>query len=528
MPNPPLQIPADYWNTFSVSKRDIEFLQNYLFETEVPLAETDLVTILVVERIRQERELLAKQQKSTGAAAYLPQENYSVGQKLSFPALNWHKGEVKSVRAGVNPQVGAFDVLEIAFEEGETRLFAAGLADHALNRPMEETPDPQVDPAQIAEQFGEELAKKMEMALLADESLVKVAGLWFPRALLVDIGVGHLNLAEAVLEMAGGQPLTVAALMEQIDLPGGVNAKLTEFSINYALQEDGRFDEVGPLGQVLWCLQRLEPDEVQNVPAALKYTPLDYERAALTPQMLALETQLDDELSENEQKPLKAEEVTLTLSYPHWRAGTLPVSPRMRNFFPTAYESARVRFLLVDARSGEKIPAWVVREQGYVFGLKAWFEKNKLIPGAQVTVRRSKTPGEVILDPRTHRPTRDYVRTALVGSDGGLVFALLKQELACDFNDRMVTMILDEEAIDKAVAQLARSRQPLEKIIENVMRELSKLTPQGHVHAEELYSAVNILRRVPPAPLLAALSSSPAFTHVGDLYFRLADSQLEE
>ncbi|GAB4502116.1 MAG: hypothetical protein Fur0035_16630 [Anaerolineales bacterium] len=528
MSNPPLQLPADYWKNFTVSKHDIEFLQNYLFETEIPLAETDLVTILVQERIRQEREALTKQQKNEGAAAYLPAETYQTGQKLTFPALNWHKGEVKSVRAGINPQLGAFDVLEIAFEDGDTRLFAAGLAEHALNHPAEEIPDPQVDPAQIAEQFGEELAKKMEMALLADESLVKVAGLWFPRALLVDIGVGHLNLAEAVLEMAGGQPLTVAALMEQIDLPGGVNAKLTEFSLNYALQEDGRFDEVGPLGQVLWCLQRLEPDEVQHVPAPLKYTPLDYDRAALTPEMLALEMRLDDELSENEQKALKAEEVTLTLSYPHWRAGTLPVSPRVRNFFPTAYESARVRFLLVDARSGEKIPAWVVREQGYVYGLKAWFEKNKLIPGAQVTVRRSKTPGEVILDARTHRPIRDYVRTVLVGSDGGLVFALIKQELACDFHDRMVTMVPDVEAIDKAVAQLARGHYSLEKILQNVMRELSKLTPQGHVHAEELYSAVNILRRVPPAPLLATLASSSAFIHVGDLYFRLADSQLEE
>jgi len=366
------------------------------------------------------------------------------------------------------------------------------------------------------------------MVLQADDTLVKVAGLWFPRALLVDIGQGHLNLAEAVLEMAAGAPLSVAALMEQVDLPGGVNAKLTEFSINYALQEDGRFDEVGPRGQVLWCLKRLEPEEVQNVPAPLKYTPIEYDRATLTPQMLALEAQLDDELSDNEQKPLKSDEVTLTLSYPHWRAGTLPVSARVRNFFPTAYESARVRFILVDARTGEKIPAWVVREQGYVYGLKAWFEKNKLIPGAQVIVRRSKTPGEVILDPRTHRSTRDYVRTVLTGSDGGVVFALLKQELACDFHARMVTVVPDVAGIDQAVAQLARGRRTLEQTIHNVLQELSKLTPQGHVHAEELYSAVNILRRVPPAPLLVALANSPDITHVGDLYFRLSASASEE
>jgi hypothetical protein len=52
---------------------------------------------------------------------------------------------------------------------------------------------------------------------------------------------------------------------------------------------------------------------------------------------------------------------------------------------------------------------------------------------------------------------------------------------------------------------------------------MSKLTPQGHVHAQELYSAVNIIRRVPPAPLLALLAGRPQFIHVGDLHFRLGE-----
>jgi hypothetical protein len=54
---------------------------------------------------------------------------------------------------------------------------------------------------------------------------------------------------------------------------------------------------------------------------------------------------------------------------------------------------------------------------------------------------------------------------------------------------------------------------------------MSKLTPQGHVHAQELYSAVNIVRRVPPGPLLALLGSQPEFTHIGDLYFRLSEME---
>jgi len=528
MLNASLSLPVDYWQTLVVTRDDIEFLQNHLFETEIPLPSPALAGLLIEERLRGEAERALRQRQGQGELIYLPESHYTPGQKLTFPALNWRKGQVQSLRPGINPDLGEFEVLEILFEDGASRFFAASLSDHALNHPPEELPDPQSDPKQIAAQFGEDLTAKLEMAMLDDDTLVKVAGLWFPRALLVDIGLGHLNLAEAVLEMSGGEPLSVAALMEQIDLPGGVNAKLTEFSLNYALEQDGRFDEVGPSGQVLWCLKRLEPEQVQNPPLLLKYTPIDYDRSLLTSQMLAFESQMDDELSDSEQKPLKAEEVTITLSYPHWRSGTLPVSARVRNFFPTAYESPRVRFTLVDARNGEKIPAWVVREQGYIYGLKAWFEKNKLLPGAQVTVRRSKTPGEVLLDSRSHRAIRDYVRTVLVGSDGGIVFALLKQELACDFNSRMVTFVPDVEAIDKAVVLLARRRDPLEKTIKDMLHELSKLTPQGHVHIEELYSAINILRRVPPAPILATLASSPDFVHVGDLHFRLNDTDPEE
>ncbi len=54
-----------------------------------------------------------------------------------------------------------------------------------------------------------------------------------------------------------------------------------------------------------------------------------------------------------------------------------------------------------------------------------------------------------------------------------------------------------------------------------VMRELSKSNPQGHVHAQELYAAVNLVRRTPPAPIFAALETNPKFVHVGDLHFRL-------
>jgi hypothetical protein len=82
--------------------------------------------------------------------------------------------------------------------------------------------------------------------------------------------------------------------------------------------------------------------------------------------------------------------------------------------------------------------------------------------------------------------------------------------------------------VDKSFAQSAKNNQPLEKLVRDMLRELAKLTPQGHVHGEELYSAVNILRRVPPGPLFALLAATSDFVHIGDLHFRLGEAAAEE
>jgi hypothetical protein len=59
-----------------------------------------------------------------------------------------------------------------------------------------------------------------------------------------------------------------------------------------------------------------------------------------------------------------------------------------------------------------------------------------------------------------------------------------------------------------------------------ILRELSKSNPQGHVHAQELYAGVNLLRRTPPAPIFELLAEDPVFKHVGDLHFRLDEEAL--
>jgi hypothetical protein len=525
MASVPFNLPPDYWQNLNLSKKDLEFINTYLFEKETPLNEAELVPVLIEERLRQEGEAQLKQQKSAGTV-YLPKEKYRSGEALVFPAMEWKKGKVSAVRPGVNPGLGEFDVLQVEFEDGSTRQFAAGLAEHKLNQPPEVDPnDPLLNPANVLKLHGPALEAKLTAALTEAPDLVRVAARWFPRALLVDVNVGHLNLAEAVLDEAAGSPLPTGKLLEQVDLSDAVNPKLLEFSMNYALQEDGRFDEVGPAGEVLWCLKRLEPQDVQQIPAPLRYIEIPYDRSLLTPQMLSLEAELDDELAEDGAPAAAAAEVTLSLSYPHWRAGTLPVSGRVRGLFPTAYESPRVRFIIIDGQTKEEIPAWVVRQHGYVSGLAGLYQKYGLMPGSLISVAKGKQPGQVVINPKVRRPTRDWVRTVLVGSDGGIVFAMLKQNLTSEFNERMVVAVPDPAGVDEACEQIARQRLPFEQLVADMMRELVKLNVQGHVHAQELYSAINIVRRCPPAPLLAFLTGSSAYKHVGDLHYRVAETE---
>jgi hypothetical protein len=519
-------LPTEYWSFIQITPQDVENLHNFLFERETPLTVRDLVVELVESRIKVERSTAENKQRA-GGRNFLPKEKYQVGESLVFPALSWKHGKVSSLRAGVNPAVPTFDVLTVDMEDGTTRMFAANYSDHVLNESLITAPESEeMNPASILREHGGAIEKKLEAAFTTDEGLVKIAGRWFPRALLIDINQGQLNLVEAVLDMSGGEPLTTEALMKDIELPAGINPKLAEFSLNYALQNDSRFDEVGSVGQVLWCLRRLEPDYVRDVPPPLRYSEVEYDRSVLTPAMKKLEEQLDDELTPPHETDSKQDvsSITIALIYPHLRAGTLPMSPRARKFFPTAYESPRVRFTLVDGKNKHRIPAWVVRDHGYVFGLREWYKSHQLIPGSLVQLRAGENPGEVIVEVKSQRSAKDWVRTVMVGKDGGFVFATLKQPITAEFNDRMVIHVPDFKSLDP----VWEKRISFEELVLLVMRELIKSNNQSHVHAQELYAAVNLVRRVPPAPIFALLATNPIFKHVGDLHFRLKDEEDSE
>ena len=528
MINGRLSVSEDYWENFKVEPNDLEYLTTQLIEKETPLTSSELAEILVPERIRQEIEAFEKQNVSDGTL-YLPKDQYESGQTLIFPALNYQKGKVTGVREGNNPDLAAFQVLEVVFESGEERLFAAGFEDHILNKPAAlDTDDPSINVQNVLATHGEKIEDKLGGVLNESSELVCIGNDWFPKALLIDVNIGHLNLAEALLDMQEGGPLPTKEFIEQIEMPPDVNEKLTEFSLNYALEKDVRFDEVGPAGEILWFLKRLEPQEVQEIPDYLQYRDVEYDLSKVEDLLNSFEGRIPDELEADELIDEDVDELAVSLIYPHWRCGTLPLIGPAKNIFPTAFHSPRVKFTFVDGNTNQKFPGWVVRLHQYVSGLHEWYEEIGAIPGSVIKLKRGKNPGEVVIHTDKRRPGREWIRTVLVGTDGGIVFAMLKQLVSTAYDERMAVVIPDIEALDEAWKLMTKKKPHLEKTVFMMMNELAKLNTQGHIHAQELYAAVNVIRRCPPGPILDILLDNDKVDHLGDLYFHFKESGREE
>lgn len=517
-----MTINEEFWKNFQVTENVLEDIYNYLLETETPLNKFE-ITKYVINQAIQEQERIQLARISSLGTVYLPEKIFNVGDVLVFSKRNDETGKVVSTRNGNNPDFPDLQVIEVEFSTGGNIAYAANLSNHALNKPLPIDKSRFLDPQIVFDEFGASLTEKIVESCNQSNDLVCIARHYFPRALLFDISIGHLNLCEAVLEMNKGGPLSTSELIEQIELPIGNNKSLTEFSLNYALETDGRFDEVGPSGVTLWFLKRMEPPEVQKPPFTLQYSISLPESAEPLVGLEELNRLVFDEL-EAETDSANTDEITISLSYPHWRAGTIPLTNQLKGLFPTAYETPRVQFSFVDGHIQEIFPGWVVRPYKYVYGLKNWYAQQGVIPGSNITIRRSKNPGEVVILTSKSKNSRDWIRTVLVGTDGVVVFALLKQVIQCTYDDRMAIMITDVEALDAIWTNVGRSKQPVEKVIHTIMREMGKLNTQNQIHAQELYSAVNVVRRVPPSQILSTLHSQPWATHLGDLYFKLEET----
>ena len=334
---------------------------------------------------------------------------------------------------------------------------------------------------------------------------------------LADVNIGHLHLTEAILKVADGGPLSMAEILPQLELDPGIDPQVQAFSLTANLLKDGRFDQVSPKDPPAWFLRRMEPDGVQSVPERLEYKSIPYDRALLTPQQLVLEQELDDEWSNLPTIP-SVGQVVFALSYPHRWAGTVPLNSKTRALF-NPDRSPRQRIIFIDDETKAEIPGWVVSEGRYVFGLANWYKDNQIPVSGFIHLSPGPEPGVIMLGYDRRRPQKEWVRLAAV-KDNRIQFDLIRRAIPCGYDDLLIVGTDVVAAIDAHARRAASMQMSLASLMSEVFPSLAGLSPQNTVHAKTLYSAVNMLRRVPPGPIFAELIRNSAFKAVGDHYWQ--------
>lgn len=522
---------AIFWrDQFEVTPEDLDFLYTLLLDAQSPKTLAQLSTALIQEYLRKENAKI--QTELTKGEIYQPNGVYEPGQTLVFPALDFSVATVQDVRTGKNPEHGEFSVIVVQFaESGEEREFASGLTTpHALNNSNGNT---LLDDASLLsaeeiyslyqDEIDESVLFALEESDRSDE-FVETDGQWLLSDMLAEIHVGHLNIAEAIVDV-NSKPVSVEKILSDLDLDDNVSPAMQSLSLNHALSQDERFDVVNVEGENLWFLKRLEPAEATEVPLILRPTQPIYNRALLSVELLQIEWELDDEWGESNlssELPSIVPSTSLTLTFPHLRAGTLPLNGRTRNFFPVE-EGARSIVNFIDGRWGNHMQGWVVPEGRYVTGLGKWMADHGLPVGAYITLERTNNPSEVVVDYRTRRSKREWTRVATVDLEKQrLTFEVNKTQLACEYDEHLIVTEDDMSMLIQLRLLLNQNRVELPQIIEMLVPELIKLNPQGTVHAKTVYSAANMLRRCAPGPVFFALISNRKFRDVGGGYFAMA------
>lgn len=521
----------EYWGAkFTLSDSDIEQIYNHFLDVEQPQTTEQIARMIIAHRVAEERNKVSRQ--LSGRTVYQPKNSYEIGEALVFPALGYAHGTVTAVREGYNPKYGTFTVL--ATEVNDKALeFAAELdIDHPLNNDdidaVSGMADPDLD--ELYALYETPVAEKVSAALQKHKSFIQLIGQWFVKELMADVNVGHTHLAEAILEMNGGGPLSVTEIIPQLDMDPSLDNQVQAFSLNYALLQDDRFDEVAPSNKIAWFLRRLEPDGVKETPERLQYTPIPYDKALLSPQLLLLERELDDEWSEQDDMLVAGiappQTAVFSLIYPHRWAGTMPLSARIRPFFPSS-SSPRQRVTFVDEQTEDEIEAWVVQEARYVYGLGEWYEKNGIPIGGFIHLKPGPEPGIITLGYDRRRSQREWIRLA-TAVDNRIKFDLRRRAVGCGFDDLMIVGTDVVTAIDALWRRAETNHRPVASLIAEVFPELAEANPQNTVHAKTLYSAINMLRRIPPGPLFAELVRHPAFQPVGDHYWQFDQARWQK
>lgn len=521
---------AAFWrDQFEVTEDDLDFVHELILDASSPLT-TEQVSLRLIEEY-QRRETSRMESELSKGTIYQPDTAYAVGQTLVFPTMDFVVGEITAIRPGENPEHGDFSVIAVQFgDAGSQREFAASLkTPHRLNQAARQgivEKGSLLTAKEIYTLYQDEIKESVLYALEEGErhtEFVQVGDYWLLSDMLAEVHIGQLNISEALIEMQG-RPLSSQEILNEIDLGAQVSEPMRVISINHALIRDERFDKVGNGSNQLWYLKRLEPKEALEIPTLLRPHNPRYNRALLSVELLQIEWELDDEWGESgigSDVPSVVPSTSFTLIYPHRRYGTLPLSSRTRSFFPGGSEG-RSMVTVIDGRWGKRFSGWVVHSGRYVSGVKEWMEEHNLPVGAQITLERTQNPGEVVIDYRPRRMKREWSRFAAVEGDRfGVNFEMNKIQITCEYDDYLIVSTEEAKQLDALSQRAEKSGANVDELVEQIVPELTKLSPQGTAHAKTVYSAVNMLWRCPPGPVFYALISNRRFRDSGGGFFAL-------
>jgi hypothetical protein len=518
----------EYWREeYQVSTQDLDMVTGIILEAGKPQPITALAAEIIRRQYQAEKAQAA--QRAGKGAIYRPADTYEVGEKVLFTALDFHAGTVAAVRPGKNPKYGPFQVIQVAFEGGGGREFAAGLdIVHPLNIPVEQLMaggDAELDEHDVVRLFTHDVATKLEAALAKQEDYALFGGLWFLNALLPEVHIGYLNLAEAMVYEAH-KPLAAQDILPDLGMEPSGSEDAQLFALNRALRNDARFDDVSMRGEPVWYLRALEPAEVFERPAVLApaFSAEGGEQIGIT--MLDVVDQLGDDLDDIETMIIRpAAEVRCEMIFPYLHAGALPLTDQFLRLLPSGAKG-HFPITFVDAASDHRFGAWVLPEERYVCGLGDWFAALGMCVGGQIAIAAANEPLTFTLSATALR-TRgsDWVRSATV-EDGELRLQMQRLSVAVRADKNMLIDVPDRAAMAGLMAQMEARKVALPRLVHVAFSELAKLGSRGLVHIKALYAAVNLMRRVGSVPVFAYLTRQACYDPVGDGFWAY-DASLE-
>lgn len=510
-----------YWRQdFAVRPEDVEYIYDLILEDGRPRALDELVREIVVRQCRREAQAKRPEQ----AAIYRPREHYTVGQQLYFPSLGDVTGNVVAERPGQNPRYGDFTVLTVELEgQAGVRELAA---DYKLPHPLNEVPEvtgaeeDQLTPEQLCERYGEPVREALREALSENPEFTSYDDQWFLRGLLPEVHVGHLNLAEAVIDVAA-HPLTTDEILQQVDLGAEAKPQARPFALDLILESDGRFDNVGTVASPRWFLYNLEPPAVAEKPSRLRPNSFTTGGEMVHRESLEIAQEIGDELDEiagqgrGVAQALESGKTSFVLNYAHQREGTLPLTQGIMALLP-GEEYTRIPVHFVDARTDSRWLGWILPTERYGWGLGEWYRKQEIPAGATVEVLVTRDPYTLAVQCDVRSRRTEWVRVPEV-VNRRLTFQIRKRGYVCRYDRNLLLGEPTETArLDELQRQYQEEAHDLLGVCLRAFPELAKLGSQGLVHAKALYAAINVVWRTGAIPIFAELARHACFDPVGD------------